>query len=47
MLFEPDPDDAARPHAHSKRYERALGLLYILGTVVAVVVILYLLGLLD
>ena len=47
MLFEPEPDDAARSHTPSKRYGRVTGLLWILGTVGAIVAMIYLFGFLD
>jgi len=47
MVFEPEPDDVARQQSHSKRYDRVIGLLWILGTVGAIVVLIYLFGFLD
>ena len=47
MVFEPEPDDVARQQSHSKLYDRVIGLLWILGTVGAIVVLIYLFGFLD
>jgi len=47
MLFEPEPDDAARRRTPAKRYGKATGLLYILGVAGVIVALIYLVGFLD
>jgi hypothetical protein len=47
MLFDPEPDDVARQRTRSKRNDRAIGLLWFLGTAGAIVALIYLFGFLD
>jgi hypothetical protein len=47
MLFEPEPNDPTGQRARAKRRERAIGILYILGAVLATIVLIYVIGFLD
>jgi hypothetical protein len=47
MLFGPEPDNVATHRSRSKRYDRAIGLLWFLGTAGAIVALIYLVSFLD